>query len=261
MPQKLKNVELDEVSLVDRPANADAVILIAKRDEYTGECVLGKTDIGGCEFMKGAVCKNKNCAARRQTVSKGPAGVQFNIGFKREGGSEVQSVVFDSEKWTADKARAWLKEHNLSSGKLDETENTLRFRQKEPDGFVRFRMITPGAQASKALQKNFTWEDVTEVVDEQLCKQFGAGEVPYCRDLYADSVIFEQVGKIFRADYALEDQDGDLTVRLGDKVPLRVVYQDIVEEKAPVTTSEVAAETVFKLGQVQARLSALTKRL
>lgn len=47
--------------------------------------------------------------------------------------SQVQTVIFDAEKWTPEKAREWLDEHNLRHDKIDETENTLRFRQFHPE--------------------------------------------------------------------------------------------------------------------------------
>lgn len=65
--------------------------------------------------------------------------------------TSIQTVLFDPERFTAEEARAWLDEHDMQSGKLDETEGALRFRQREPDDFEggSFRIITltEGVQA------------------------------------------------------------------------------------------------------------------
>lgn len=48
-------------------------------------------------------------------------------------GSVVQSILFDNDKWTKRKAVAWLKKHDYTGLDVDEKENTLRYRQVEPD--------------------------------------------------------------------------------------------------------------------------------
>lgn len=45
----------------------------------------------------------------------------------------VQSITFNKNKWTKRKAINWLKKHNFTGIECDETENTLRFRQTEPN--------------------------------------------------------------------------------------------------------------------------------
>ena len=47
--------------------------------------------------------------------------------------SDVQSVVFDKDSWTKRKAINWLKKHGYEGLECDEKENTLRFRQFEPN--------------------------------------------------------------------------------------------------------------------------------
>lgn len=56
--------------------------------------------------------------------------------------SQVQSVIFSKEFWDADRARTWLSEHDLKSEKMDETEETLRFRQFDPTQCVEGTGIT-----------------------------------------------------------------------------------------------------------------------
>jgi hypothetical protein len=57
---------------------------------------------------------------------------------------KVQSVIFDKTKYTLKEAKKWLKENNYKMPKVDEKENTLRFRQEDPDevekmGFTEYR--------------------------------------------------------------------------------------------------------------------------
>jgi hypothetical protein len=47
----------------------------------------------------------------------------------------VQSVTFDSKRWTTKEARKWLTENNYISSKVDRKLNTLRFRQRDPEEF------------------------------------------------------------------------------------------------------------------------------
>lgn len=209
MPQLLTKVTLDEVSLVDKGAAQGSRVVLMKRDT-------------------------------EEVVSKAPAGIQFVIGFPKEGGgSEVQSVVFDSKKWDAETAKTWLKEHDMAHGKVDETENSLRFRQQDPELFERFRTITPGAGVSKALKAKASFTQLQQAVSNALRDRYEpkptipnnyVSSYVYIRDLYKDSVIFEQDGLIYRCDYSVEDSDGELQVTIGDKVQVEIVYQDVKKE-------------------------------
>jgi len=50
-----------------------------------------------------------------------------------DGSGEIQSIVFNKDKWTKQKAIKWLKKHGHEGLECDEKENTLRFRQIEPN--------------------------------------------------------------------------------------------------------------------------------
>lgn len=52
---------------------------------------------------------------------------------KRGGVTEIQSILFKRSKgWTPEKAEEWLQKHNKIIGKVDVTQNYLRYRQKPP---------------------------------------------------------------------------------------------------------------------------------
>lgn len=47
----------------------------------------------------------------------------------------VQSLIFPRDKWTKAEARTWLKSHGYKSRSVDETSQSWRFRQEDPDQF------------------------------------------------------------------------------------------------------------------------------
>lgn len=237
---KLTNLALDEVSFVDSPANKLAKVILFKRDT-SGE------------------------------VHKATTGIKFNLGFKQGGGSEVQSVVFDTKEWNKATAVKWLKDHKMASGKVDETTNTLRFRQADPADFTRFRMVTPGAQLAKALYSTEdSYNTILQTVDMAVRQKFqnatyGPGGCPdyiYMRDLINDSAFFEQQGECYRVDYAINrNADGESEVTLGDKVPVELVYQDVGANTDSTSKSTIPAELLFELGKIKAKASWLDRRL
>ena len=50
-------------------------------------------------------------------------------------GSEVQTLLFDRDKWKLGEARDWLKSHGFNGLGVDAKPNNLRFRQREPSEF------------------------------------------------------------------------------------------------------------------------------
>lgn len=68
--------------------------------------------------------------------------------------SQIQTVVFRTDEsptdvnggdgWTASSARSWLADHDFRSDKIDETDNTIRFRQIDPERCIRgsFSVLT-----------------------------------------------------------------------------------------------------------------------
>jgi hypothetical protein len=46
---------------------------------------------------------------------------------------DIQSVIFEKDKWDIKSAKKWLRENNYDAPKVDEKENYIRFRQVSPD--------------------------------------------------------------------------------------------------------------------------------
>ena len=66
-------------------------------------------------------------------------------------GSEIQSVLFDNKKYTAEDAKKWLSENDFSGLAVDEGESgdNFRFRQHNPERYESFRTIESGKDGIK----------------------------------------------------------------------------------------------------------------
>lgn len=83
------------------------------------------------------------------------SGIKFVVGIAKKAGkrvSEVQSVLFDKIKWTANAAAQWLLDHGFTSAGKDEGATFWRFRQQSPGKYKEFRTIVPGAQRNPTPQ-------------------------------------------------------------------------------------------------------------
>ena len=70
----------------------------------------------------------------RRSTQGYPAGVSVVYGISN-GKSTIQSVRFDSSKWTTDRARAWLKDHKMRTGIEAATGKVL---EMAPEEFTEF---------------------------------------------------------------------------------------------------------------------------
>ncbi len=87
-------------------------------------------------------------------MNPGPdAGIKFVLGIAKRAGkraSEVQSILFDKLKWTADAAKGWLKDHGFTGTAKDEGATFWRFRQQSPRKYKEFRTIVPSGRRNPA---------------------------------------------------------------------------------------------------------------
>jgi hypothetical protein len=67
-----------------------------------------------------------------------------NIGGICDKGTEIQSVLFNKDRYTEAQAKNWAHKHGFKYGKVDTTENYHRLRQQDPSDFKQdgFRTIT-----------------------------------------------------------------------------------------------------------------------
>lgn len=323
MPQELKNVELDEVSLVDTPASPGAKVVLMKRGKSlstsTVETPRDRTwlstrikpkqsndyrdpmDATQSSMGKDAGTPTAPASPSSAPVVSGPtqsqvhvnrpggdkkkmskvAGVKFTIGFPKQGngGSQIQSVIFDSKTWDKDKAAAWLKDHDMKGGSPDETENTLRYRQEDPGKFARFRVITPGAKTAKslaAIKKQLNTEDswnvIQSLVGNALREKMGEGENtntagpssygPWVKDFFDDYVIYDQDGQTYRCGYTIrEDPTGENIVEFENPEPVDTFYMTEDEHKSLGISEENESPALNKqLSKLNSRANDLLTR-
>jgi hypothetical protein len=232
--EEIKDLEMDEVSFVDDPANPGARVLLIKRGSRTTSKIQG---------------------------------VQFVIGFTDDGSSSVQSVVFDSSIWDEERAEAWLKAHDMKSAKLDKTKSTLRYRQRDPGEFVRFRTIKPGDEVEKALDSRRSWNTLQNCLYEAVREKFGKEESsssyparqPFVRDIWGDCLIVEMSDtcELWRVDFTIIDSD-KLQVTLGEPVPVRMLYIDNVAIAPPLTV--VPVNILQQMTALESRLSSFIEQ-
>jgi len=72
-------------------------------------------------------------------------------------GTEVETLIFSKDDFTRAQAKAWARRNSYRYGKVDETDDSYRLRQQDPDDFRRgsFRTIvfTDGVEAVIACPK------------------------------------------------------------------------------------------------------------
>jgi hypothetical protein len=112
-PIKILDYDLVEISFVDHPANYDAQVI-----DHPGK----------------ASVQNEHKAMVFKVMPTKDLGnlIPEDLGEKATGSSEVQSLLFDKEKFTEAEAKAWAGDHDFKHNKVDITENKIRLRQFDP---------------------------------------------------------------------------------------------------------------------------------
>lgn len=67
-------------------------------------------------------------------------------------GTEIQSVLFSTDQWTARDARGWLLAHQFLAPRVDRTKNYLHYRQDPPGRFVKSSIRTIDLEARKGIK-------------------------------------------------------------------------------------------------------------
>jgi len=121
--------EMLELSLVAVPCNAGATFEMRS-------------------FVENDALLNKNDVATENTLPDTTK--EFDNVMKAET-TTVQSLIFDKKNFTIEEARKWARDHDFRDDKVDETEDSIRLRQKDPADFIEgsFRTIelTDGVKA------------------------------------------------------------------------------------------------------------------
>lgn len=117
-------------------------------------------------------------STKKQKLSNGVTAIVGNRRIEKQ--TEIQTLIFPKDKFTRADAVAWAREHDFKvSGNpgVDETEDSYRIRQRDPDKFKRMRTISlPDSGGVKAVigvaKTGITKEDliqrVLKGVDEEI---------------------------------------------------------------------------------------------
>ena len=223
MPQQLKDLKLDEVSLVTIPANRASRIVFAKKQK----------SLQGVRFLVGMLDAKKTSA--------------------------ISSVLFDSGEWTEDSAKEWLESNGMKAANAKIlSEGTISFLQNDPSGFNRFRFVTPGEQIGKALRGSQSWNTIQQAIIKAVRAKFAPADdefSPWVRDFWRDNVIAEnRDGVLFRIPYSISLEGSDIRVNLGDPVAAELVYLDKV---GPSSDTTISASALIQLGRAEVRAESL----
>ncbi len=128
-------------------------------------------EIGACQVVIGPIAWFGTCqfyiGAQEEATFALARVVQKQEGF------EIQTILFPKARWTLQRARAWLSEHDWKSDKVDETANAYRFRQEDPDKFEQIRPICltpPDAEPNLQACRILAFGGPVEVEQEQAGK-------------------------------------------------------------------------------------------
>jgi hypothetical protein len=125
-----------------------------------------------------------------------------------KGNSSVQSVLFDTKKWTVSEAKKWLKDNDFSGLTVDsESEGKYyRFRQHNPENYKRFRTIDAGESSlgvkliigfTKMVKAN---EDIIDLnsISEYMDKMGYSEDVINIISYIIENIEISDFSKIFR---------------------------------------------------------------
>jgi len=225
MLTQLENLKLDEISLVDTPANRAARIVFAKSQE----------SLRGVRFLVGMIDAQKTSA--------------------------ISSVLFDSKEWTEDSAKEWLESNGMKAANAKTlSEGTISFLQNDPSGFDRFRFVTPGEQIGKALRASQSWHTVQHAITAAVRAKFASDDDEFTlwvRDFWQDNVIVEnRDDALFRIPYSISLESDIIRVDLGDPVAAELVYLDKVGPSPAIT---ISASALIQLGRAEVRAESLAR--
>jgi hypothetical protein len=128
-PAVILKWEMLELSLVAVPCNAGATF-----------------EMRSCAENQISLNKNKENAEIVLTEN-----IQKTENILKVESTTVQTLIFDKEKFTVEQAKKWARDHDFKDDSVDETEDSIRLRQRDPGDFIEgsFRTIelTDGVKA------------------------------------------------------------------------------------------------------------------
>lgn len=121
-PAVIEQWQLLELSIVAIPANAGSTF---EMKQYAYALSLNDTADGNVKSG------NTELTMPPSSVKNGDT----NNDLKGEKGTEVQTLIFDKEKFEKEECIDWAKEHGYKADKVDDADGTYRLRQRDPKDF------------------------------------------------------------------------------------------------------------------------------
>lgn len=86
----------------------------------------------------------------------------------------------------------------------------------------------------KEIQRGRSMQRMCSDVERAVQAKWGGEGWAYCKETYADAVIFEQGGKQYRAPFTVEESEGEMQISLGDREPAETVYETAKGEQMTI---------------------------
>ena len=86
----------------------------------------------------------------------------------------------------------------------------------------------------KAIQRGRSMQRMCSDVERAVQSKWGGEGWAYCKETYADAVIFEQGGKQYRAPFTVEESEGEMQISLGDREQAETVYETAKGEQMTI---------------------------
>ncbi len=96
-------------------------------------------EVGLCQIVVGGIAWFGTCNFYISALEEAMFALQNLV--EKQDGFEIQTIIFPKDRWTLARARRWLVDHDFTDAKVDETENSYRFRQAPPGDFLRIRPV------------------------------------------------------------------------------------------------------------------------
>ena len=163
----------------------------------------------------------------RIAKNKGGKGIDFVFGFKKGGGSEVQSVRFNKKLFTPAQARKWLKAHGFSSGQFEPATK---------------ESVMPDSPIISEIKHEPSFEELRDLVDEAIQEKFPTNdsEHPWRRRFFIKNLWASKV--LLQRDFYDAEEDDPKYSLLNFSLnhdPDQGEYQIVLGEVAPVSIQAV----------------------
>ncbi len=94
-----------------------------------------------------------------------------------------------------------------------------------PEAHILIHKRADEDDVEKAIQRGRSMQRMCSDVEKAVQSKWGDEGWAYCKETYADAVVFEQGGKQWLAPYTMEESEGEMKISLGDREQAETVYE------------------------------------